>query len=271
MNKGVLNNYLIAEAAKLSGLSTYMLDYLCREEVLVPSAPGRRGRGCPRKYSFGDVVMLRAVSRLLSVGVSVQRIRKALRALRRHHNQISPTSLPAKYLVTDGTRVYLQNGDTLLELDGSGQMSFFFVFRNWRTSNSRFLPSKREDAPVATSDRTRAVAPSDAGSARNTLFELQVEQHHHDENYHREIARLSLHQRLNHMALHFAKYAGKVAATTDPDGLTRVYVDVLIIALSTANILNIKLWDLLEPDGREFPGLLAFGRAQAIRADGRDR
>lgn len=105
---------------------------------------------------------------------------------------------------------------------------------------------------------------SDIGSARKILFELQVEQHKHDENYHREIARLSLHQRLNHMALHFAKYTGKIAATNNTTTLRHIYVDTLIIALSSANILNVELWELLETDEREYPGLLAFGRALAL-------
>jgi hypothetical protein len=107
-------------------------------------------------------------------------------------------------------------------------------------------------------------AAADHGSAKKNLFELQVEQHHHDEKYHREIARLSVHQRLNHMALHFAKYTGKIAASSDPASLTPVYVDVFIIAISTANILNIELCDLLEQDGREYPGLLTLGRSLAV-------
>ena len=102
------------------------------------------------------------------------------------------------------------------------------------------------------------------GSAKKILFELQVEQHHHDEKYHREIARLSVHQRLNHMALHFAKYTGKIAASSDPATLLPVYVDVLVISLSTANVLNIELWDLLGQDDQESPGLLAFGRLLAV-------
>ena len=101
------------------------------------------------------------------------------------------------------------------------------------------------------------------GTARELLFEMQVEQHDHDERYHREIARLSLHQRLNHMALHFAKYAGKAASARDLRETVPVYVDVLIIALSSANILNVELWDAMEPKNREFPGLLAFGRTLA--------
>jgi hypothetical protein len=109
----------------------------------------------------------------------------------------------------------------------------------------------------------RATALSDQFTARGQLLELQVEQHHHDETYHREIARLSLHQRLNHMALHFAKYTGKIAASSEPSAITAIYVDVLIIALSTANIVNVELYDLLEKDGQQFPSLIAFGRSLA--------
>jgi hypothetical protein len=105
--------------------------------------------------------------------------------------------------------------------------------------------------------------PTDPGSARNELLRLQVEQHQHDEIYHREIARLSLHQRLNHLALHFAKYTGKIAAADHSTTLRDIYVDVLIIALSTANVVNVELFDLLERDRREFPGLLSFARSLA--------
>jgi len=111
-------------------------------------------------------------------------------------------------------------------------------------------------------------SPSIASSAEQILFELQVEQHHHDELYHREIARLSLHGRLNHMALHFCKYTGKIGSNSDSAKLLAVCVDVLIIALSTANILNVKLWDIMENRGtRIFPGLLAYGRSLAAETD----
>lgn len=100
-------------------------------------------------------------------------------------------------------------------------------------------------------------------SATKTLLNLQVEQHRHDELYHREIARLSLHQRLNHMALHFAKYAGKISTTTDRQELQRVFVDSLVIALSTANILNVHLGELLQLESKENLGLMEFGLATA--------
>lgn len=109
-------------------------------------------------------------------------------------------------------------------------------------------------------ERPAGLANSNVGSAKNALFELQVEQHRHDETYHREIARLSLHQRLNHMALHFAKYSGKIAGADRIESVIPAYVDTLIIALSTANIINTEIWDLLEHGGQEYPGLLSFGR-----------
>jgi hypothetical protein len=104
------------------------------------------------------------------------------------------------------------------------------------------------------------IGATDAASAKAILFELQVEQHHHDETYHREIARLSLHQRLNHMALHFAKYVGKIAAATSIVDTIPAYTDTLIIGISTTNILNEEIWNLVGRD-QEFPGLLSFGRA----------
>lgn len=127
MSKRFVDSFVIAEAAALCGLSAYMLDYLCRVGVLMPSAGVRRGRGRARRYSFGDVVMLRAISQLLAAGLSVQRLKVALRALRPYHNKISATSTPAKYLVTNGTDVFFKDGNKVFDLDGSGQMTFLFV------------------------------------------------------------------------------------------------------------------------------------------------
>jgi hypothetical protein len=71
--------------------------------------------------------MLRILARLLKSGVSVQRLKSALKLLRKYHGQISETSLPAQYLVTDGHKVYLRDHGMLSDLDGSGQKSFLFV------------------------------------------------------------------------------------------------------------------------------------------------
>lgn len=99
-------------------------------------------------------------------------------------------------------------------------------------------------------------------TTQSVLLDLQVEQHHHDETYHREIARLSLHQRLNHMALHFSKYTGKIAqAEGNIQTTNATFTDAFIIALSTANILNLELCECLGAKCVNAPSVASYGRS----------
>lgn len=86
-----------------------------------------------------------------------------------------------------------------------------------------------------------------ARGAAAELFELQLEQFHHDEKYHREIARLTVQHRLSHMVMHLSKYLGLFANDADVDDqrLNRAITDSIVIGLSTANILNVRLADQL--------------------------
>lgn len=128
MSRQEKNWFELREAAQLSGLKRPMVDYLCRQGILIPSGPKNRGRGRPRQYSFGDVVVLRVLATLLRAGVSVARLKRGLVSLRRHHPEITPTSLPARYLVSDGRHIYLRHDENVVEgLDTTGQFSFAFV------------------------------------------------------------------------------------------------------------------------------------------------
>lgn len=122
------DTYSSKEVAALSGLPKTKVDYLCWVGLVTPSGMGARGRGKARKYTFGDVVMLRAVARFLSAGVHVSDLRKALTAIRNRHSDITPNSLPADLIITDGKCIYFKNkNETLETLDQGGQMSFAFV------------------------------------------------------------------------------------------------------------------------------------------------
>lgn len=105
--------------------------------------------------------------------------------------------------------------------------------------------------------------PTDAPGFRS----IQLEQFRHDERYHREISRLTVKERLTHMALHFAKYAGYCAEGLDEEGMRRLVTDVFVIGVSTVNSLNLRLYDLLLADGppAETEGP-AFGRLLTIQA-----
>lgn len=79
---------------------------------------------------------------------------------------------------------------------------------------------------------------------------LQQEQFRHDERFHREIARLSVHARLNHMALHFCKYTGQLAsvcASGDAALRQQTVTDSFIISLCTANTLNLDIGNRIAP------------------------
>lgn len=95
---------------------------------------------------------------------------------------------------------------------------------------------------------------------------VQLAQFRHDETYHREISRLTVQERLTHMALHFAKYAGRLLAPHDENTFKQTAVDTMVIAVSCANILNLAIGQqsLLKvslPGGRD-----DFSRELAISA-----
>ena len=118
----------IAEAARLSDLTATMVDYLCRQGIIVPSAAFKPGRGRRRLYTFGDVVMLRAVGRLLATGLSVERLKLGLTKLRTLHPEITPTSLPGRFLMSDGRDLFFRASVSELEnLTSGGQYAFAFL------------------------------------------------------------------------------------------------------------------------------------------------
>jgi hypothetical protein len=96
--------------------------------------------------------------------------------------------------------------------------------------------------------RAIAMALSVVGAGQSSIVnanidwaDVQFEQHLHDERYHPQISRLSVQDRLRHMVLHFAKYAGRLYDAPDELQIKRTATDSLIIAISCANILNVDL------------------------------
>lgn len=72
--------YRTREIVQILGISRRQLQYWAQTDLVVPSA---RTRGGHHRYTFEDLVSLKAAKRLIDAGVSVQRIRKSIQALRR--------------------------------------------------------------------------------------------------------------------------------------------------------------------------------------------
>lgn len=71
--------YPVRDVVEIVRISRRQLQYWAQTDLIAPSAktPGGHGR-----YTFEDLVALKAAKRLIDAGVSVQRIRKSIRALR---------------------------------------------------------------------------------------------------------------------------------------------------------------------------------------------
>ena len=68
------------DVVEILGISRRQLQYWSQTDLVVPSSstPGGHSR-----YTFGDLIALKTAKRLIDAGVSVQRIRKSIRKLRK--------------------------------------------------------------------------------------------------------------------------------------------------------------------------------------------
>lgn len=75
-----------------------------------------------------------------------------------------------------------------------------------------------------------------------TLLDWQKDQYEHDMRNHFDILSRHKEDRIKHYAMHFAKYAGRIARGGKEDKpVDRTFVDALLVCLSAANTLHQKL------------------------------
>ena len=117
--------HTVAEAARVSGLSVDMVNYLSRHELVTASGTKTPKRGRQRRYLFTDLILLRAVAQMLERGISVLRLKKCLSSVRQRGVSLDEL-LCRRYLVTDGYNVFFQDAGGIEALE-SGQLAFAFV------------------------------------------------------------------------------------------------------------------------------------------------
>jgi DNA-binding transcriptional MerR regulator len=72
--------YQTRDVVEILGISRRQLQYWSHTDLVKPTATTPGGH---RRYSFEDLVALKAAKRLIDAGVSVQRIRSSIRSLRK--------------------------------------------------------------------------------------------------------------------------------------------------------------------------------------------
>src|SRR5262245_57931087 len=93
-------------ASKVTGLSTAMIGYLCREGFVSPSMSGKALRGQRRRFSYSDLLIMRTLALLLGKGVEIRRLKASLKVLQSRYSDLAPTRLPFRFLATDGNEIF---------------------------------------------------------------------------------------------------------------------------------------------------------------------
>ena len=134
--------YRVGDVAKIIGISRRQLQYWDETDLV---RPGARTPGGHARYAFEDLVALKTAKRLIDAGVSVQRIRKSIRALR----EILPAverPLAEVVLVATGDVVLAFQGGTAFDAI-SGQ-EWVFEIAQLRREVDAFLAARDVDAPA---------------------------------------------------------------------------------------------------------------------------
>ena len=137
--------FSIREAANLAGLkSSHMADYLARSGIVIPSIRTGAGRGRKRLYSFRDVVLLKAMGKLLSQQLPVRKLIEAQEEFKRLHLGKDEMAIATRFLSTDGSKVYYcDNASACIDLTQSGQMAFAFMLDIKAIGNETIEPAQK--------------------------------------------------------------------------------------------------------------------------------
>jgi DNA-binding transcriptional MerR regulator len=130
---------------QILGVSRRQLQYWAQTNLAPPSV---RTRGGHHRYTFRDLVALKAAKRLLDAGVSIQRIRRSIQTLRRMLPGVR-CPLAELVLVATGDVVLVIHEGTAFEAI-SGQEWVFEVahlqreVERWKSSKTRCAEPGRE-------------------------------------------------------------------------------------------------------------------------------
>ena len=115
--------YTGPEVCNITGISYRQLDHWTTTKLIDASVRNIKGSGFHRIYSFNDIILVKLVKKLRSAGVSLQKIRVALKNVNKilgKNSNISDVSI-----FSDGSSIYvLSDNDQMIDLLKKGQAVF---------------------------------------------------------------------------------------------------------------------------------------------------
>ena len=114
----VKSSFALHEVIVLTGFSKYMLDYLAREEIFKPTDTAVSGRGRRRRYSYADIVLLRALHAICAGKGKIRHLKESLLSFRKLIGPIVPGQRLDRFLVVQGDELCMRD-------EGSGATGLF--------------------------------------------------------------------------------------------------------------------------------------------------
>ena len=106
------------KAAEIVGITYRQLDYWARTNLVRPSLADAKGSGSRRRYSYRDLLELKAIKRLLDAGIKLEVVRDVFGYLRDNLG----ADIAQANLVIQGTKsVLIQTDGELIDLVKQGQ------------------------------------------------------------------------------------------------------------------------------------------------------
>jgi DNA-binding transcriptional MerR regulator len=105
-----METYNSKEASRIAGVSLRQIQYWDERGFIRPSVRTAQGRGSKRLYSFHDLLCLKVMKDLTHRGLSLHKIRRCLKPLRRYTAQPGQALESLKYL-TDGEKLFVITSD----------------------------------------------------------------------------------------------------------------------------------------------------------------
>jgi DNA-binding transcriptional MerR regulator len=105
------------QVCSIVGITYRQLDYWARTNLLRPSISDAKGSGSQRRYSYGDLLQLKVIKRLLDAGVSLAQARRAVECLRASGEDLATANL----VIDERRSVLAHSGEEIVDLLRGGQ------------------------------------------------------------------------------------------------------------------------------------------------------
>lgn len=154
------------EVSRLAGFKKpWMLNHLERSAIFFPEIPKDGRHGVHRAYTFRDLVVLRAINRILELGARPARIKSAIHAfanacpeiigdITMKGVQVKFVKEMGHFVVTQASVLYCSRDD-IVDLLHSGQLAFSFMI----DSEQATLPSLKAASEIIALDSVRRRGP----------------------------------------------------------------------------------------------------------------